>query len=1308
MSPFFSTYLSSFAFANPLSNFRSYLPSTSDISNLGENLQSKLLTYALKQGLSRFVLGFDKGSSRYDGLQVADGEVELETLQLRAEVSKKDFSPFLSDADANYLQALNSLLPSSNPFDIVTGSVSRVKLAIPRLFSLSTYWASAESSVVVEVDHVELNLRVKPSLTRRESKEPSVSVDESAANQSVDALTASIIDVAQSFVVEEGLGLAGEAPITEEADPFSYSYTEDATPGAFPSRSATSDTDESAVSIQAGLLASFIQALLSRLTISVSRITINLTWSDPLVEGADRHLQLRLRGLAYRNVRVFANQANQQANGGAGTAKTSAEAATVSRSFQVDDISLFISSAAAAAEEAKQSPLSSTGTLRNRSRSRSRSPGTRSTSNSRLNENSGSSASRATLTTNLSARTPDVRAKEDDSSSETSDDGNDDLAMSMAVSDLRAENVDRASGEPSRRLVVDSDEEEEESNFDGGQSLYESAIDDSGLELEDQGPASSSAVQNAFIDWVHFASFDGRALKIRANQATSSIEADVGLLRVEGSPRDVLSVSTLATRFVSEESDDKPSPNRSSSQSQTTCNVRGQGCDIILHQGEATHRIFASEDLRPSAVETHHRLCVRNVRYHQASENDTIRSGITIESVNVLGSAKENGKPIYQPLFAFRHRSETAAKPIPVDTQHRMMAPIGQGTLQHQPTIDVRLDDDSKRICMRSLDCQIDLAAVDSVLATVNEFRSLAQTLDFKPVPRRKHHAAHKAGRQIAPSWIIELDDWRIRMCTRLGSLRKTPLSRPATPFPLLFEFQSIIVASDTDTNVKARMQSRSDVGTRDWSISCQAFHASLEASAGPTTVDNPFLSVVSTVKSVTGPGLKAQLRSGVASQALVRMQAVRISLDQQTSHCLQYAADDLTRYLDNIGGDGKTSPREDLRMVGSRFFGPMVSDSAWLEAASNERGLQYSAMLDLAIEQVKLDIESIEQDQLSVAADALTVKVKKASSFLEVNGSLFDLEIWSAAHGEQAVILVPRGDASRGPILDLRLLAGSHRESEAKETNADVTINGGQFRTDLKHKAVLRVVRVLKSPDGVFENMVPSDVMRTSVTLRKCSALYTSDAGEALLATVSTCQYRTINTDIGEDSSFVVSLSKAAIYAADPFSATDRLAALKSAETVPSGFARIGDVRLLDARGRKKVSTGSLAVEVLRSDVACHLCSDSLETMCTVFLGLPGQRAAPKKAVRKLSDPGTLLGAPTWLGSVDESAFSRPEGLANAVDLRAYDLPSHLNDSAAPRRSSLDFADDVEMTRTYDRPFTLYRDYSAELLATSRAPHQR
>lgn len=85
MSPF-SAYFSSFAFANPLSNLRSYLPSSNDLSNLGENLQNKLLTYALKQGLSHFVLGFDQGSSRYDELLVADGQVELASLQLKANV----------------------------------------------------------------------------------------------------------------------------------------------------------------------------------------------------------------------------------------------------------------------------------------------------------------------------------------------------------------------------------------------------------------------------------------------------------------------------------------------------------------------------------------------------------------------------------------------------------------------------------------------------------------------------------------------------------------------------------------------------------------------------------------------------------------------------------------------------------------------------------------------------------------------------------------------------------------------------------------------------------------------------------------------------------------------------------------------------------------------------------------------------------------------------------------------------------------------------------------------------------------------
>lgn len=1084
--------------------------------------------------------------------------------------------------------------------------------------------------MVVDVDHAEITLRIRPSAPPGAPP---------AADQSPDSLAASILHVAQTFADQQDEAQADN--VSGEEDPFSYSYTEDAAPGAFPGGAITGPES---VSTRAAVVAAFIQALLSRLDVSVSRVTINLAWKDPNAAGLDRQIQLRIEDSVYRNVALV----------------------NTSRSFQIERLSLYIS-----AGTQTLSPSSSVGTLGRRSRSRSA---------------SGSASSISISGASLGpAADPQRGSADDDSDSLSSIDGADLLAMSMAVTDLRAR-------DQSQR----EDVSDQESAFDGGQSLYESAVD-----AEESGPHPTSSPRS--VDWTHVASFDGRAIDVRADQATSTIDigVTVGLLRAELCPRDAISCWSLVDRCLAGRARGQESPKPLEAPARTFASISSPGCDLILHQDDRPTRVFAAQTPLSSKVSPHHRLCIQRVRYREEFKGESPQSVLSSDSITVLGFTIEDGQPVYRPLFALRDKFEIGSAPLEANDEHVLKWPLPR-LAPNQPGLEVTTSLASKRIHARSLDCQIDLSAIDNLLATVNRCRARVQQMDRSP--RSSSPIGGNADHTPAISWQLQLDDWRIRCCTRLGNLRKTPVSRPPTPFPLLLHLQRIVLSSSGD---EARNRSR---GAHHWTLACQAVSASLQTSVEHDVIDAPFLRIASMGDAAANPCLKAQLRSGLASQALIRMQAVSVHLDQRTSHCLQYAADDLTRYLDNIGGTSKTSPRDDIRMVGSRFFGPTASDNTWLEAASHERGLRYSAMLDLAIEQVKLDVESEEQDRLSLTADALTVKLKQATSFLEVNGSLFHTEIFSATRGGQPISLVPRGDASRGPILDFRLLAGSHSESEAKETNVDIAINGALFRTDLKHEAVLRAAQILKPPAGVFENIVPSDVVRTTITLRKCSTLYAPSSGQALLAKVSTCQYRTINTDDGDDTSFVLSLSKAVIHAVDALASTGELEARLSADDVPPNFARVGDVHVLDVRGRRRGSSGSLAIEVLRSNLACHLCSDSFETLCNIVAGFSRSAEPQAKPAQKFKQPVRSPSGQNLLGSVDDIAFSRPKGLTNTVDLRAYDLPAPVDDSAGLatyERSSLDLTDEVNVTRLCERTFALHRDYFTELLERKRDFHQ-
>lgn len=60
------------------------------------------------------------------------------------------------------------------------------------------------------------------------------------------------------------------------------------------------------------------------------------------------------------------------------------------------------------------------------------------------------------------------------------------------------------------------------------------------------------------------------------------------------------------------------------------------------------------------------------------------------------------------------------------------------------------------------------------------------------------------------------------------------------------------------------------------------------------------------------------------------RIPSIRANIHKSTIEGLQYFADDITQWLDGAFGDGsRPKPRDDLKLIGSRFFGPKTSTTS-------------------------------------------------------------------------------------------------------------------------------------------------------------------------------------------------------------------------------------------------------------------------------------------------------------------------------------------------------------------------------------------
>lgn len=587
MSPL--NYLQSFAFpTNLISGLGSYIPTSTNLSNLSESIQNRLVSFIIGKGLGKLVKGFQDGQTeRRNELEVKDGKVNLGRLDLDEE-------------------AVTALIPKSLPITFTSGFVTSTNLTIPHVLSLTNLWSTTTVGVRVDVDEIFLHFHILPdvkasSSEQSEAADPSDHYDnddrESDSGDS-DILQQSVLQLTQEFLLAQSMASSSSIPTSDgshlspaddDDDPFSYSYSEaqgqeygqHEAPGAFPTTrhtnldAGTPGQDSEVFEENVSLLAGLVDALLARLEMTVKKVIVRLSLAGENEE--ERHLELRMDTLKY-SMEVDS------------LTERTTDVKSPLKKFSIQDVSVWMSTSPSrtgpGVKQETGSLESSVSTLRygtspasgRRLRRRSSTstlsaPGLIFNSASpvgldRLESSANTLAPRDVSETRSESPIPPDSPPEieidflgdviktsyvdpDTDEDELADgQGMGDLAMSMAVADLReSQMMPLVNSDPILREGQADNDEENETESTTGESLYESAIggdeahsedytpfhplstaqetiSDASL-AEDRSPTPVSSHESPALSWVRilFDNDDERALSVQMVQIPKTTES---------------------------------------------------------------------------------------------------------------------------------------------------------------------------------------------------------------------------------------------------------------------------------------------------------------------------------------------------------------------------------------------------------------------------------------------------------------------------------------------------------------------------------------------------------------------------------------------------------------------------------------------------------------------------------------------------------------------------------------------------------------------------------------------------------------
>ncbi|GMK55469.1 hypothetical protein CspeluHIS016_0205250 [Cutaneotrichosporon spelunceum] len=453
---------------------------------------------------------------------------------------------------------------------------------------------------------------------------------------------------------------------------------------------------------------------------------------------------------------------------------------------------------------------------------------------------------------------------------------------------------------------------------------------------------------------------------------------------------------------------------------------------------------------------------------------------------------------------------------------------------------------------------------------------------------------------------------------------------------------------------------------------------------------------------------------TGVKTQAVTcKIPCVQAKIRQPTVEGLQFFADDMTHWLDGAFGDGSTpKPRDDLKMIGSRFFGSKASSSASSSGDyDDEDDFGSATLFRLAASEVEIALlvpkvkgvaersTAIERI-LSLRASDMDVKLESNNTNKQetsVTLTAMDADLFHLAEpGSHPHRLFGRTSSLNysthtQPLINLRFSSITH-EDRTKETVIRLTTSASTVYVTRDLEWVHDLALYAKTPEGVFEDVVPSEVTRLSLHVHDCSLhLSAPTMPGALLVVMTAIEVRTALVSELDENTIDIGVSGLYLLAIDDReSATPLQHHSKSLEAWKrAGYAQLVELVTLDGQVICSSIPNSILVDMQHSHVRVTVCADSFATLGALagdmskLFPAPPAPPVPSKRTMALDQPIDVF------ASVDLNAFGQEPDVISGADMIDDDLPTNLDylDHAAGAKAPAVDRHTGESLRSWETP---------------------
>ncbi|KAL7422146.1 autophagy-related protein 2 [Cryptotrichosporon argae] len=427
---------------------------------------------------------------------------------------------------------------------------------------------------------------------------------------------------------------------------------------------------------------------------------------------------------------------------------------------------------------------------------------------------------------------------------------------------------------------------------------------------------------------------------------------------------------------------------------------------------------------------------------------------------------------------------------------------------------------------------------------------------------------------------------------------------------------------------------------------------------------------LVPSIRVQTSTSPMSTLKTQVVTVGIPWVQA---NIRQHVVEGLQFFADDVTHWLDGAFGDGSAPrPRDDLKMIGSRFFASKASSIA--SSSEDEDDGDAATLLSISISEAEVNLHVprnerpdrvfvLTSSDLSVKLESNTAgKQETAVTLVAADATFADRTNASAVRRILSRTAPPSFKRAAAPMLHLRFSSLTN-QAGTKETSIRLSAADATAYVDAHLEWVAELAQFVKTPEGVFEDVVPAESTKIAVVLQDCSVhVATPNVGGALVWTGARVEARTTRRSWETEERVDMGVRGGVVLAIDDLKTSGALESWTDCVEVwkCAGYASLVEVDNTDIVLIRALEEKDILLDIAHVQVKLTACADSLATLGLLAGDLGALFPPPPDAppVR----PMTVEQSIDVFASIDNDAFTAAPDITSGADMMDDDLPTNLD----------------------------------------------